>query len=116
MFRFYILSVLVGSLPFVESFVSKVFQEDLNTIINLLMLVDLQTTFAMLSFCYAQQPSYLHCIIFLSPNILQRYTKFDACTIAMLKKLLGLGSFGTIVGHLAHHQVILLASSRGLGL
>jgi hypothetical protein len=34
----------------------------------------------------------------------------------MLKKLLGSGSFGTTVGHLAHCQVIFFASSRGLGL
>jgi hypothetical protein len=34
----------------------------------------------------------------------------------MLEKLLGLGSFNTIMRHLAHHQVILLASLGGLGL
>jgi hypothetical protein len=34
----------------------------------------------------------------------------------MLEKLLSLGSFNTIMRHLAHHQVILLASLGGLGL
>jgi hypothetical protein len=38
----------------------------------------------MLSLCYAQQPSYLHHIVFPSPCILQHYIKFDVCTIAML--------------------------------
>jgi DNA phosphorothioation-dependent restriction protein DptG len=46
-------------LPFVESFVPEVFQEDLNIIANLLMLIDFHAAFAMFSFCYAQQPSYL---------------------------------------------------------
>jgi len=34
----------------------------------------------------------------------------------MLEKLLGSRSFGTIVGHLAHCQVILPTSPRGLSL
>jgi hypothetical protein len=34
----------------------------------------------------------------------------------MLEKLLGSRSFGTIVGHLVCCQIILLISSRGLGL
>jgi hypothetical protein len=84
-------------------------------IINLPMIIDPQIIFAMLSFCYAQWPNYLHHTIFPSPSILQRYTKFDACTITMLEKILGLGSFGTIVGHLAHCQVTFLTSSGGLG-
>jgi hypothetical protein len=33
----------------------------------------------------------------------------------MLEKLLGLGSFGTIVGHLARRKIILVVFSRGLG-
>jgi len=42
----------MGYLPFVESFVSKALQEDLNMIINLAMLVDLRVTFVMFSFSY----------------------------------------------------------------
>jgi len=34
----------------------------------------------------------------------------------MLEKLLGSGSFGTTLGNLAHHQVTLFVSSRGLSL
>jgi len=52
------------------------------------MFVDFQVAFVMFSFCYAQWPSYLQHIIFPSLNILQHYTKFDACTIVMLEKLL----------------------------
>jgi hypothetical protein len=73
---------------------------DFSTIANLPMLVNPQVTFIMFSFCYAQQLSYLKHIVFPSLGILQHYTKFDTCTIAMLEKLLRLGSFGTIVGHL----------------
>jgi hypothetical protein len=54
-----ILGVLVGFLPFVESFVSEVFQENFNIIVIFLMLVDPQITFVMLSFCYVQRPNYL---------------------------------------------------------
>jgi hypothetical protein len=57
----------------------------------------------MFLFCYAMRLGYLHCIVFSSLSILQHYTKFDACTIAMMEKLLGSISFGTIVGHLACH-------------
>ncbi len=103
----------MGTLPFLESFVLEVLQEDLSIIINLPMLVDPQIASAMLSLCYAQWPNYLHHTIFPSPSILQCYTKFDARTISMLEKLLGSGSFGTIVGHLAHCQVIFPTFSRG---
>jgi hypothetical protein len=44
------------------------------------------------------------------------YIEFDVRTIAMLEKLLGLGSFSTIVGHLARCQVTFLVSLGGLGL
>jgi len=67
-------------------------------ITNLPMFIDLQTTFATFSFCYAQRPNYLQHTIFPSPGILQHYIKFDACTIITLEKLLGSRSFGTIVG------------------
>jgi len=50
---FRILGALVGSTSFVESFVVKVFHEDLGIIFNLSMLADLQATFAMLSLRYA---------------------------------------------------------------
>ncbi len=90
----------MGSLPFVESFLLKVFQKDLNTIISLIMLTNPQATFAMFSFCYAQRLNYLQYIVFPSLGILQRYTEFDVCSIVMLEKQLGSRSFGTIVGHL----------------
>jgi hypothetical protein len=77
------------------------------------MFVDPQAAFAMFLFCYAQQLNYLQCIIFPSLGILQHYTKFDACTMVMLEKLLKLGSFGTIVGHLAHRQVTFPTSFGG---
>jgi hypothetical protein len=80
------------------------------------MFIDSQVAFAMLSLCYAQQPSYLQHIVFPSLGILQHYTKFDACTITMLENLLGLGSFGTTMDHLACRQVTLPTSSGGLGL
>jgi len=67
---FHIPGVLMDSLPFVESFISEVLQEDFNMIANLPMFVDSQTTFAMFSLCYAQRPSYLQCSIFPSPCIL----------------------------------------------
>jgi hypothetical protein len=70
----------------------------------------------MFSFCYAKNLNYLERTVFPSPCILQHYTKFDTCTISMLEKLSGLGSFGTIVGHLVCCQVILPTSSRGLNL
>jgi hypothetical protein len=49
-----ILSALLGSMPFMESFVVKAFQKDFNNIINLPMFIDPQTTFMMFSLllCY----------------------------------------------------------------
>jgi hypothetical protein len=60
------------------------------------------------SFCYAQWPNYLQCIIFPSLSILQHYIKFDVCTIIMLEKLLWSRSFGTIVSHLVHPSYFFL--------
>jgi hypothetical protein len=37
----------MGSLPFVESFVSEAFQEDLNMTVNIFMLIHPQVAFAM---------------------------------------------------------------------
>jgi hypothetical protein len=77
------------------------------------MFTNLQATFVMFSLCYAQWPSYLHCTIFPSPGILQHYIEFDAYTIAMLEKLLGSKSFGTIVGHLVHcHSSCFFSGAR----
>ncbi len=99
-------------MPFVESFVIKAFQE--NIIISLPMFVNPHVVFAMLSFYYAQHPSYIFHIIFPFLNILQHYTKFDSRTMVMLEELLNAKSFDIMVGHLACHQIILFASSRGL--
>jgi len=54
--------------------------------------------------------------MFLSSIILQHYTKFDTCTIAMLGKLLGARFFGGFIDHLAHRQATLLISLGKLGL
>jgi len=66
------------------------------------MLVNPHVAFVILLLCYAQCPSYLLHIIFLSSGILQHYAKYDSCTIVTLEKLLGARSFSTIMGHLAH--------------
>jgi hypothetical protein len=71
----------------------------------------------MLLFCYALRPCYLLHIVYLSPSILQCYVEFDIHLMTTLEKLLGIGSFGISTSLLACcHQVILLASSRELGL
>jgi hypothetical protein len=50
---FCIIGAIVGFLPFVEYFVSKVHHEDFNTIVSLFMFTDLQIAFVMLLLCYA---------------------------------------------------------------
>jgi hypothetical protein len=45
------------------------------------------------------------------PSILQHYIEFDICIITTLEKLLGVGSFGSIIGHLACCQAIFFAFS-----
>jgi hypothetical protein len=44
------------------------------------------------------------------PKYLATYTEFEACTMATLKKILGMGSFGIMMSHLASHHVILPTS------
>ncbi len=61
---FHILGALVESRSFVKSFVAKAFHEDLGTISNLPMFVDLQAAFEVFLFCCAQHPSYLLRIVF----------------------------------------------------
>jgi hypothetical protein len=56
----------------------------------------------MLSLCFAQHPSYLFHTMFPSLNTLQHYTKFDTHFITTLEMLLGVGSFGGFINHLAH--------------
>ncbi len=85
---------------FVESFVIKALQEDPSTIANPPMLIKPQAMFVMCSFCYAQCPSYLLCIVSMSPCILQHCTKFDSCTMVTLENLSIAKSFGIMVGHL----------------
>jgi len=43
--RFHILAAPMGSMSFVKSFVVKAFQEDFDTIVNILMFVNLQAHF-----------------------------------------------------------------------
>jgi hypothetical protein len=50
------------------------------------------------------------------PGILQRYVKFDTHNITTLEKLLGGGSFGGFISHLACHQATFLTSLGGFGL
>ncbi len=66
--------------------------------------------------CYAQRLGYLLHIMFPSPSILQHYVEFDICTITKLEKLLGVKSFGGIIGHLAYCQAIFVAFSGRLNL
>jgi hypothetical protein len=61
---FRILGTLVGSRSLLDLFVVKAFHEDLGTISNLLMFINLQATFMMFSLCYALHPGYLFCIVF----------------------------------------------------
>jgi hypothetical protein len=49
--------------------------------------------------------------MFPTPCILQHYAKFDIHTIATLEKLLGVGSFGDSMNHLACCQAISIFSS-----
>jgi hypothetical protein len=67
---FHILGALMGSTSFVGLFLVEVLREDLWTISNFLMLVNLHATFVMFSLCYAQHPSYLLHTMFPSLNIL----------------------------------------------
>jgi len=66
------------------------------------MFVNLQATFEIFSFCYARCLGNLLHIIFSSPSMLQHYAKFDLHTMNTLERLLGVGSFSIMVGHLAH--------------
>jgi hypothetical protein len=106
----------MGFRLFIESFVAKVFHEDLGMIFNLPMLADPQVTFTMFLLCYAQRHGYLLCIMFLFLGILQHYIKFNIGTTATLEKILGVRSFGGSINHLTCHQGILLVSSNGFNL
>jgi hypothetical protein len=89
----------MGFLPFVES-ISKLFQKDFNTIINLPMLIELQVAFAMISFCYAQRPSKL--TIFPSPMWYQIWCSYHNYVIKTIEVNFlwhhG-GPFGLLLGH-----------------
>jgi hypothetical protein len=67
---FCILSALVRSRSFVKLFAAELRHKNLKMVFSLFMFVDLQTTFAMLSLCYAQCPGYLLHTMFPSPSIL----------------------------------------------
>jgi hypothetical protein len=92
----------MGSRSFIDSFVAKVFHEDVGMVSNLPMFANPQATFGMFSLCYAQCLGYLFYTMFPSPCILQHHTKFDTCAITTLEELLGLGSFDGSIGHLVH--------------
>jgi hypothetical protein len=50
------------------------------------------------------------------PCILQHYVEFNIHTIAMLEKLLGVGSFSDYIDHLIRHHAILFTFLSGLNL
>jgi hypothetical protein len=104
----------MGSTSFIESFVAKVFHEDLGMISNHLVLADPPVAFAMLLLCYAECYDYLLCIMFQLLGILQHCIKFDIRTTTILEKLLGAKSFGGFINHLARCQGIFFFLQMGL--
>jgi hypothetical protein len=54
--------------------------------------------------------------MFPSPGILQHYANFNVRTIVTLEKLLGAGSFGGSINHLACRQTILFVFLGGFNL
>ncbi len=68
------------------------------------------------SFLLAFIPVLILGLVFTSPSILQHYVQLYTCTItiAMLEKLLSVGSFGGSIGHLTCHQTILMFLWVGL--
>jgi len=106
----------MGFKSFIELFVAKIFHEDLETISSFFMLAHPQATFAMFLLCYAQHLGYLFHTMFPSLIILQHHVEFNICTIIMLEKILGAGSFGGSINHLTHLQTTLHASSSELDL
>jgi hypothetical protein len=72
---------------FVDSFVVKTFQENLNTIVGLIMRAHPHASFVMLLFYYVQHTTYSLHTIFSSLSTLQHYVKFDLHTMAKLEKL-----------------------------
>ncbi len=82
---------------FVDSFAVKTFQENMNTIVGLLMCVDPHAPFVMLLFYYVQHPTYSLHTMFLSLGTLQRYVKFYLHTMVTLEKLFKKGSFISMV-------------------
>jgi hypothetical protein len=113
---FRILGAPMGSTSFVQSFVVEVFHEDLGTISNLPMFINLHVVFLMFSLCYTQRSGYLFCTMFPSLGILQHYVEFNTCTIVTLEKLFGVKSFGGYIGHLVCCQTTLITFSGKLGL
>jgi hypothetical protein len=90
----------------------EAFHEDLGTIFNLLLLVDLRVIFVMVLLCYSRQPSYLFGTMFPSLSILQHYAEFDIRTIVTLE----IRSFGGSIGHLTCCHATFFASSGRIGL
>jgi hypothetical protein len=64
------------------------------------MLANPHVAFVMLSFRYVEHLGYLLHIIFPFLGILYHYVEFDLRIMAILKKLLDVGSFSIMVGHL----------------
>jgi hypothetical protein len=88
----------MGTMLFVDSFVVKMFQKNLNTIASLPMHANPKAPFVMLLFHYVQHPTYSLHVIFLSLGTLQYYVKFDLHTMVTLEKLLKTRIFVTMVG------------------
>jgi hypothetical protein len=81
----------------------EAFHENIGTLFNLPMLVDLHVAFMMFLLCYTQHLGYLFHIMFPFPSILQLYIEFDTCTIITLEKLLNARFFGGFINRLAHY-------------
>jgi hypothetical protein len=94
----------MGSRLFVESFMAKVFHEDVGMIFNPPSACKSLGNFCDYFIVLCLVLWLLFHIVFPSLGILQHYVRFNICTITTLEKLFGVRSFGVSITHLICRQ------------
>jgi hypothetical protein len=107
---------MLGIITFTSSFIKKALQKDARHVDLLPRMGDVHVAFGILTYCFMQWPSYLLWCTLLSSIFIELFISFNSSVHKVFGHLLGLGSFDSLEGPLAHKHASLPITFGGIRL
>ncbi len=106
----------MGTITFTSSFIKDAMLKNIQHVDLLPIMGDIQMAFGILTHCFVQCPSYFLQCTPSSSTFIKYFISFDSSLLQMFERLLGLGSFNSPKGPLAHKQACLPITFSGIEL